>query len=99
MKTLCMLLVGSFLATAAFSQSITISFNGNKDFRALVDGRSYSSNDYNSGMNDQVVLNNLTAGDHTVQVYKVNRKGREKQIYSSTFRLNVNEDVRLTVNS
>jgi hypothetical protein len=100
MKTILSLIVSSLLTLSAFAGSITISFNSNKSFEALVDGRTYSSGDYNSmnGSGNQLVLNNLSAGQHTVQIYRLNANNkRNKQVYSSTFYLNVNQNIHLTV--
>jgi len=99
MKTICLLLAGSLMTATAFSQTITISFNGNKDYRAQVDGRSYSSSDYTGNMNNRVSLNNLSAGAHSVAIYKINKRGKSKPVYTSTVNLGYNEEVMLTVNN
>ena len=94
MKKCFIIIIAAFSAASAYSQSIRVSFNGNRDFQLKVDGRTYNSNSY---VNNDVVLNDLT-GVHTVSIEQTNRRGKSKQIYSSTLNLSSNEEVHLTVN-
>ncbi|HWJ91951.1 MAG TPA: DUF4476 domain-containing protein [Flavisolibacter sp.] len=96
MKTILSLMIGTFLTISASAGTIRIVFNGNRDYQAVVDGRSYSSNDYTTGANNELVLN-LQNGQHTVQIFRTNRRGISKQVYSSTFNLNYDQDIRLTI--
>jgi hypothetical protein len=94
MKKCFIIIIAAFFSASAYSQSIRVSFNGNRDFQLKVDGRIYNSNNY---VNNDVVLNDLT-GAHTVSIDQINRRGKSKQIYSSTVNLSSNEEVHLTVN-
>lgn len=95
MKTVFSFIIASLLAVTAFAGTIRVSFNGNRDFQVVVDGRTYSSSDY---LSNDIVLNNLS-GDHTVSIYKINKRGRNKALYSSTVNVGYNEEIHLTVNS
>src|SRR5947209_3330613 len=98
MKAIFSLILSGLLALSASAGTIRISFNGNRDMQAVIDGRSYSSSDYNSSSNDELVLN-LQNGQHTVQIIRINKRGKSKQIFSSSFNLNYDQDIHLTVNS
>lgn len=92
-KIFCIIAV--LFAVSAHSQTLRVTFNGNKDFQLIVDGKTYNSNSY---LNNDVVVNNL-AGRHNVSVYRTNRNGRNKKLYSSTVDLASNQEVHLTVNN
>ena len=94
MKKLFSVLICALFAASAYSQSLRVSFNGKKDFNLVVDGTSYSSGNY---LNNDVVVNNLP-GQHNVSLYRVNRNGKSKRLYSSTVNLSQGEEVHLTVN-
>lgn len=91
-RTFCFL-IAAFFAASAYSQSLRVSFNGTKDFQLVVDGTTYNSNNY---LNNDVVVNNLS-GKHTVSVYRRNKNGRTKKLYSSTVNLSPDQEVHLTV--
>jgi hypothetical protein len=95
MKQIFCMLAGAFLAVSAYSQSLRVTFNGNKDFQLVVDGITYKSDNY---LNNDVVVNNLS-GKHNVSVYRINRNGRSKRLYSSTVNLSPDQEVHLTVNN
>lgn len=95
MKTIFVFIVSILFAVSAFAGSLRISFNGNKDFQVAVDGETYTSDNY---LNDDVVLNNLS-GNHRVTVYRMNKRGRMKQVYSSDVIVGVGEEIHLTINS
>ena len=84
-----------FCAVTAHSQSLRVTFNGNRDFQLVVDGKTYNSSNY---LNNDVVLHNL-AGDHNVSVYRMNKRGKNRQVYSSSIKLSPGEEVHLTINS
>ena len=95
MKKICSIAIGILIAGFAYSQSLRVTFNGDRDFQLVVDGKTYKSGNY---LNNDVVLNNLP-GQHSVSVYRVNRNGRTKKLYSSTINLSSNQEVHLTVNN
>jgi hypothetical protein len=95
MKQIFCIVISALFAASAYSQSLRVTFNGTRDFQLVVDGKSYKSSNY---VNDDVVLNNLS-GKHTVSVYRLNRNGRSKRLYSSTVSLSPNQEVHLTVNN
>ena len=95
MKQLFFILATVLFAASAYSQSLRVTFNGNKDFQLVVDGTTYKSNSY---ANNDIVLNDLS-GNHTVSIYRLNRNGKSKRLYSSTVNLSPNQEVHLTVNN
>ena len=95
MKKICSIAICMLIAGLAYSQSLRVTFNGSRDFQLIVDGKTYNSGNY---LNDDVVLNNLP-GQHNVSVYRMNRNGRSKKLYSSTINLSSNQEVHLTVNN
>lgn len=95
MKKIFILIICGFFAASAYSQSLRVSFNGNRDFQLVVDGKTYHSASY---LNDEVVLNNLP-GQHNIIVYRINKRGKAKEVYSSAINLSPGEEVHLAVNN
>jgi hypothetical protein len=95
MKKIFCISIGALLAASAYSQSLRVTFNGTKDFQLVVDGTTYNSSSY---LNNDLVLNNLP-GRHSVSVYRSNRNGRNKSLYSSTVTLSPAQEVHLTINN
>jgi hypothetical protein len=95
MKKVFNFIICALAAASAYSQSVRVSFNGNKDYQFLVDGKTYNSTNY---ANNDVVVNNLS-GEHAISVYRINKRGKSKQVYTSTVNLSPNEEVHLTINS
>jgi len=95
MKKFFSIIICGFFAVSAYSQSLRVSFNGNHDFQVIVDGKTYNSGNY---VDNDIVVNNLT-GKHSVTVYRTNRNGRSKKLYSSTVNLSTGQEVHLTVNN
>ncbi|HWI91808.1 MAG TPA: DUF4476 domain-containing protein [Flavisolibacter sp.] len=87
--------MAAFFAASAYSQSLRVSFSGNRDFQLMVDGKTYNSTSYSD---NDVVLNNLS-GKHDVSVYKINKRGRSKKLYSSAVSLSYGQEVHLTINN
>jgi len=94
MKVFAGLLTTLFLTTAAMAGTIRITVAGNQEVQAVIDGITYNPSNF---VNDEVVVGNLSEGNHSVVIYKVNRRGRSKQLYSSNVRLEENSDIRLTI--
>ena len=76
MKKISCIVIAALFAASAYSQSLRVSFNGNRDFQLKVDGKTYNSTNYSGS---DVVVNNLS-GDHDVSVYKINKRGRSKKL-------------------
>jgi hypothetical protein len=95
MKKIVILIISAFFVVSAYSQSLRVTFNGNRDFKLVVDGKTYSSNSY---LNNDVVVNSLS-GAHNVSVYRTNKRGKSKRLYSSTINLSSSEEVHLTINN
>jgi hypothetical protein len=94
MKKISCIVIAALFAASAYSQSLRVSFNGNRDFQLKVDGKTYNSTNYSGS---DVVVNNLS-GDHDVSVYKINKRGRSKKLYSSAVSLSYGQEVHLTIN-
>lgn len=88
-------IIAALFAVSAYSQSLRVSFNGNRDFQLMVDGKTYNSNSYSG---NDVIVNNLS-GTHDVTVYKINKRGRSKKLYSSALNLSNGQEVHLTINN
>ena len=95
MKQLFSLLICALFAASSYSQSLRVTFNGNRNYQLTVDGRNFSSGSY---QDNDVVVNDLS-GSHNVTVSRVNRNGRTKAIYSSTVNLSPGQEVHLTVSN
>jgi hypothetical protein len=95
MKKVFSIIICGLCAASAYSQSLRVSFNGNRDFQVIVDNKTYNSGNY---LDNDIVVNNLT-GKHSVTVYRTNRNGRTKKLYSSAVNLSTGQEVHLTVNN
>lgn len=96
MKTFSLFVLTSLFSAFAFAQQVTVSVKGNKNTQVIIDGRTYTS--YQNGSND-IVINDLSAGQHSLQVYRANGNGRRNnEMYNSNFYVNANRDLHITVN-
>jgi hypothetical protein len=95
MKQFFCIIAAALFAASAYSQSLRVTFNGSKDFQLVVDGTTYKSDNY---LSNDVVVNNLT-GDHTVNIYRINRNGKSKRLYSSTVSFSPDQEVHLTIHN
>lgn len=92
MKQILTLIITALLVTPAYSQSLRVSSDGNNNFKLMVDGKTY-----NSGyLGSDIVVDDL-AGSHKVVVYKINKRGRSKKLYSSALSLSNGQEVHLTI--
>ena len=57
MKKKFAFIIAALFAVSAYSQSLRVSFNGNRDFQLTVDGKTYNSNSYPG---NDVIVNNLS---------------------------------------
>src|SRR5215212_9504017 len=95
-KILCFILAG-FLAVSAFAGTVRITLNGNKNFVVTIDGRTYTPNTA-SGSTKEIYITDLQNGQHTIAINRPNNRGISKEVYSSSFYLNSNENMHITVN-
>ncbi|MDB5223754.1 MAG: hypothetical protein JWN83_2421 [Chitinophagaceae bacterium] len=105
-----------------YGQTVTINFNGNGNansgYQVIMDGTTYSSRTNNNGTwnrntsnrygNDDITINNIQPGQHSIQVYRIgnnnrgngnnrNYGGASSPVYSSTFNLRQGYDVMLDI--
>ncbi|MDB5196130.1 MAG: hypothetical protein JWP88_500 [Flaviaesturariibacter sp.] len=103
MKTLFTLLLATSLASSAFAYDegrLTVTFASSSNVQVLIDNRIYSQDD------NSVVLNNVQPGQHTIQIYKASRNGRNygksnnraDLLYSSTVYIKPSYDVDVMIN-
>jgi hypothetical protein len=106
MKTIFTLLIATIFTTSAFAldeSRLTITLSTPTDVQVVIDNRSYSLNE------NSLVLNNVRAGQHTIQVYRGrtnnrnngnnrNRNNRNNVLYSSTIYVKPNYDVDIMIN-
>ena len=110
MKSIITVLMSSFLFISTIAQTVTLSFRGNeqsKNYRVLVDGTSFYSNNAvntndNNGVGGQrtITLSNLSPGSHSLSVYSntnaaANSKG--SLIYSNNFQLRSDYDMTISI--
>lgn len=87
MKRIFTLFTMLFITLALFAADHRpiVMVNSSKNYKIVIDGRSYYSSDRN------IKLNNLHKGYHTIKVFEMRRIGynqREKLVGSTTFKLN-----------
>jgi hypothetical protein len=102
MKSIITLFIAGTIATQSFADfapgKLSISFSGNRDIQVVVDNNRYSDYD------NSVLINNLSAGYHSVQIYEGNtRKERWNQkrsnlLYSSSVYVRPAYQVNILVN-
>ena len=106
MKTVFTLLLATIFTTSAFAYDegrLTITVSAPSDVQVVIDNRTYRLDD------NSLVLNNVRAGQHTIQVYKGrannrgngnnrNRNNRNNILYSSTIYVKPNYDVDIMIN-
>jgi hypothetical protein len=99
MKAIFIFFLSSFLSASVFAGTIRISFNGNKNYQAVVDGRTYNTNSYSTNSGNEISLTNLQTGQHSIQISKLNNRNSWKQVYSATYDLTANAEIYITVNA
>ena len=89
------LIAGLLLTAAVFAadRRPTVTINSEKNFKVVIDGRSYFGSDAN------IRISNLAPGTHSIRVYEMKRglfdRG-EKLISSTSFKMG-NKDVRIRI--
>ena len=95
-KFLCFIIAG-FVAVSAFAGNVKITLNGNKNFVVMIDGKTYTANT-TSGNKKEILITDLQNGRHTIEIFRPNARGVNKEIYESSFDLSQNESIHITVN-
>lgn len=95
MKQILIFISTALFALSAYSQSLRLSSAGNGNFQLMVDGKAYNSNGYSG---EDIVVNNLS-GQHNISVYKTNKRGKNRRLYSSNLNLSYGQEIHLTINN
>lgn len=96
MKTLFTFLLSSLVAFSAFAADatgrVTVHLTGNRDYRVLIDGRSYNGS-------SRINLDNIRPGRHDIEIYpaQAGRARRVEPIYSGTFTVRSQYDMHIRV--
>jgi hypothetical protein len=100
MKKVLAIVTAGFLGISAFSQTVTVSVNGNKNNQVVVDGQTYTNTTVSrNGKKNEIVIPNLRSGQHSIQVFRANGNNRRStELYANTFTLRPNYDLQITVN-
>ena len=97
MKTISLLLVSCIVATSVLSQTVstvTINVRGNNNQSIMIDGTEYIvSNDYNTNTNTPIVVSNLQAGQHTLQIKRADNINPS----STIFTIRTGYDLQITI--
>jgi hypothetical protein len=115
MKKLILGMVSILMCAASFAQTVRIQFRGNqgKNYRVMIDGVRYFSNDAgvtyasyrtaNNTLADQrtLTLTNLLPGTHRIQIYNnanTTNNTSGQLIYTNNFQLREDYDMNIVVN-
>lgn len=97
MKTISVLIIGFFTAISVLAQTVstvTINVRGNNTESVMIDGTSYTvTSDYNANTNTPIVVSNLQAGQHTLQIQKSN----DVNPTSTVFTTRTGYDLQITI--
>jgi Ca2+-binding EF-hand superfamily protein len=97
MKTIFLFLASciSILSVSAQSVStVTVNVRGNNNEAILIDSKEYTVyNDYNTNTNTPIVVSNLQAGQHTLQI----RRSNEVNPSSTVFSTRTGYDLQITI--
>ena len=97
MKKISILLVGLIMVTSVFAQTVstlTITVKGNNNDAVIIDGKEYVvTSDYNTNANIPIVVSSLQAGQHTLQLKRLD----EVNIASIPFTIRTGYDLHITV--
>ncbi len=115
MKSICIIVICCLPALAGIAQStqsVNLIFDGisntTKNYKVIVDGKSYFSNRRYSINDDQNIadINNLKRGRHALKVYRLgnnnpryNTSSKKTLVYSKSFDLRDGYDMDITVNA
>lgn len=97
MKKFSIVLVSCMMITSLFSQTVstvTINVKGNSTDAIIINGQEYVvTNDYNTNTNTPIVVSNLQAGQHTLQI----RRSNEVNPSSTVFTIRTGYDLQITI--
>jgi hypothetical protein len=98
MKTFILSLLGWFatLAVAAQTNTVTVTVNGNRNTAVIVDGRTYSVNDYSTtqGNKRTVTITDLLPGQHTIALARLNNSSASQSSFYLRSGYNMNINIR-----
>ena len=87
MKTIFSFLAGCIITISALAQSVstvTINVRGNNNEAIVIDNTEYViSNDYATNTNTPIVVSNLQAGQHTLQIKRANEANPSSTIFTT----------------
>ena len=87
MKTIFLFLASCITATSVSAQSVsnvTINVRGNNNEAIVIDNTEYVVyNDYNTNTNTPIVVSNLQAGQHTLQIKRANEVNPSSTIFTT----------------
>ena len=97
MKTIIIFLASSLMTISALAQSVstlTVNVKGNKTDLIIIDGKEYAvTDDFNSNARAPIVVSNLQAGQHTLQI----RHNDQLNLASTTFTIRTGFDMNITI--
>ncbi len=97
MKKISILLVSLMMITSVFAQTVstlTITVKGNNNNGVIIDGKEYAvTSDYNTNTNPPIVVSNMQAGQHTLQL----KRRDEVNIASIPFTIRTGYDLQITI--
>jgi hypothetical protein len=102
MKPILLFLVGCLTAFSVYAQNtVTINLNPNRFQEVLIDGKTYpvTSSTGTQGMTGTVIVTDLQAGQHILEVVRVNPNTGARRVNKKTFNLRSRYDLTLTVNN
>lgn len=98
---LFLIAISSFLLVNA--QTVTVKVKGDRNYQVLIDGQSYAVNrdvSAATGINIPITIQNLSLGQHTLQVIRRNpSNSRTTPGMSASFTLRTGFDMNITVNA
>ena len=87
MKTIFLFLAGCTVTLSVLAQSVstvTINVRGNNNQAIVIDNTEYLvSNDYTTNTNTPIVVSNLQAGQHTLQIKRANEANSSSTIFTT----------------
>src|SRR5215203_1419196 len=97
MKTIFLFLASCTVTLSVLAQSVstvTINVRGNNNETIVIDNTEYVvSNDYAKSTNTPIVVSNLQAGQHTLQI----KRSNEVNASSTTFTIRTGYDLQITI--
>ena len=101
MKSLLIFILSCLTALSVYAQTVTITVNGNRNRQVLVDGRSFTVDNSTTSptLKAPIIINDLQAGQHTLQIVRLNpNTNTTNRTSSTTFNLRPGFDLEITIN-